>query len=146
MTEFQFAFLCIFALSIVIMIAYSLHRDRQEENTVWTTGITMTDDDSEGKKVPEAITYTTVPDFFDTTGGGQTGFEFARAYSRLAYLAAEQMAITGSIPGESKRDQAIAILNSFLRAQGHDTEDEDLSTVIPYLIDAAIREDAKPLF
>lgn len=141
MTEFQFAFLCIFALSIVIMIAYSLHRDRQEETTVWTT--TVTNDPTEEKEMP--LTYTTLQGF-DETCSGQTAFEFARVYSRIACLAAEQMSIDGTIPAESKKDQAVAILRSFLTAQGHDPDDADLSKVIPYLIDASVREDAKPLF
>lgn len=142
MTEFQFAFLCIFALSIVIMIAYSMHRDRQEETTIWTTGLT-TADQEEDKPMP--VSYT-LQDFDPELGGGQTALEFARAYSRTACLAAEQMTADKAIPGESKKDQAVAVLRVFLRAQGYDPEEEDLSAALPYLIDAAVREESKPLF
>ena len=138
MTEFQFAFLCIFALSIVIMMAYTLHKDRQDETTVWTT--TVTNDTQEEKEMP--ISYA-IPEF-DTIS--QTAFEFARAYSRIACLAAEQMSIDGAIPQESKKNQAVSILRSFITAQGHDPDEEYLAVTIPYLIDASIREDAKPLF
>lgn len=140
MTEFQFAFLCLFALSIVIMIAYTMHRDRQD--TIWTTGLTTADQEEEK---PMPVTYT-LQDFDPELGGGQTALEFARAYSRVACLAAEQMVTDKAIPGESKKDQAVAVLRTFLRAQGHDPDDEDISAALPYLIDAAIREDAKPLF
>ena len=90
------------------------------------------------------ITYTLQD--FNTASSGQTAFEFARVYSRVACLAAEQMVADKTIPREAKKDQTEAILRSFLRAQGYDTSDEDLSAALPYLIDASIREDAKPLF
>lgn len=144
MTEFQFAFLCLFALSIVIMIAYTMHRDRQEETTIWTTGSTTADQEEE-KFMP--VTYTTtLQDFDPELGGGQTALEFARAYSRVACLAAEQMVTDKAITGESKKDQAVAVLRTFIRAQGHDPDDENLSAALPYLIDAAFCEEAKPLF
>ena len=143
MTEFQFAFLCLFALSIVIMIAYTMHRDRQEETTTWTTGLTTADQEEEK---PMPVTYTTLQDFDPELGGGQTALEFARAYSRVACLAAEQMVTDKAIPGESKKDQAVAVLRTFIRAQGHDPDDEGLSAALPYLIDAAVCEEAKPLF
>lgn len=142
MTEFQFAFLCLFALSIVIMIAYTMHRDRQEETTIWTTGLTTADQEEEK---PMPVTYT-LQDFDPELGGGQTAFEFARAYSRVACLAAEQMVTDKAIPGESKKDQAVAVLRTFIRAQGHDPDDENLSAALPYLIDAAVCEESKPLF
>ena len=122
------------------MMAYTLHKDRQDETTVWTT--TVTNDASEEKTMPISYPFQD----FDTASSGQTAFEFARAYSRIACLAAEQMSINGAIPAESKKNQAVSILRSFLTAQGHDPDEEHLAVTIPYLIDASIREDAKPLF
>lgn len=139
MTEFQFAFLCLFGLAILIMVV-GTHNFKAD--TLYDSAQTYTLV-SEDTQMP-TYTYTASAE----SAPAQTAIEFARVYGRVAVLAAEQMAMTGKIEKASRNEKALEILKLLIKAQGYDDPDgdEDVKAALPYIIEFSVYEEFRQLF
>lgn len=141
MTDFQFAFLCIFGLSLVVMVVVFVRREN--DANIYT----LTDDQT-SQSSPSSYTVWSASDPLPewSSAPAQTALEFAKVYARYAFEAAEQLAKTGEIAKEDRKEKAVEILCVYLKAQGFDPNDDSIVPALPYLIESCVYQEHQPLF
>ena len=140
MSDFQFIFLCMFALALVTMAV--IWARRENEQTIYT----LTDDSAPQETATTSYTTYAASDILPEAVTAQTALDFAKVYARYAIGAVEQLYKNGEVAKEDRKEKAIEVLKVFLKADGYDPDDEDLSAALPYLIESGLYEESRPLF
>lgn len=138
MSDFQFIFLCMFALALVTMAV--IWARRENEQTIYT----LTDDSA--PQEPASYTTYASSDILPEAVTAQTALGFAKVYALYAIGAVEQLCKNGDVAKEDRKEKAIEVLKVFLKADGYDPDDADLSAALPYLIESGLYEESRPLF